>query len=280
MTRDEYIQSLSTTNCEPKPYPTMQGYQKWIVTSILLLLLVFGLIGNLLSATIMFRRARRGLASYFYLAILAMIDICILYTSCLSLLLEITFNYHPHVYSTFLCRLAFYFQHFFTYVSAWLLVALTFERLMVVRYPFQSIRISRIQVTYVITVLIFCTFAIYTAHCFFTMDIIEANVQSDEGYHPNYRACDLVIHRKLLAFLDLCLYSVLPSILILVFNILIIFTMLHAIEQRRDLLPVRSYLSKSDVSQRNKQKSASTIRTQFLRSRSAGKNHLSFLGSC
>lgn len=274
ISRDEYIQSIRPPNCEPKPYPTIQGYQKWFVTSILVVLLVFGLIGNLLSATIMFRRARRGHSSYFYLAILAIIDICILYTGCFLFFLEMAFNYHPQLQSGFTCRLLSYFQHFFTYISAWLLVAVTFERLIVVRYPFQSIRISHIQLTYSITLLIFAIFAVYTGHCFFTMDIISIDVQTDEGYHPNYRVCDLNVHRQLLAFLDLCFYSVFPSILILVFNILIIFTMFHAIRRRRDYLQARSYLSKADISQRNKQKSASTIRTQFFRSRSAGNKTL------
>ena len=49
--------------------------EEWVVTGILVSFLIFGLIGNLLSATIMFRRSRRGLSSYFYLAFLAIVDI-------------------------------------------------------------------------------------------------------------------------------------------------------------------------------------------------------------
>ncbi|CAF0907989.1 unnamed protein product [Rotaria sp. Silwood1] len=268
-TREEYINSLRSPYCEPKPYPIPQGLKKWVVTIILILFLVFGLIGNTLSATIMFRRSRRGLSSYFYLALLAIIDICILYTGCLLYMLDITFNYHPQLYSTFLCRLAFYVQHLFTYISAWLIVAVTFERFMVVRYPFQSIRICRMHVAYIVAIIIFIFFALYATHYFFTMGLNRINLQTDEGYHPNYLVCDLVTHRSLLAFIDSCFYSILPSILILIFNILIILTIFHAMRKRRDYLQANSYIQTTNTSQRNKNKSLSTMRTQFLRSRSA-----------
>jgi len=270
MTRDEYINYLRSPYCEPKPYLGVQGFKKWIVAIILILFLVFGLIGNSLSATIMFRRSRRGLSCYFYLALLAIIDICILYTGCLSYLLEIAFNYHPQLHSRFLCRLAFYIQHLFTYISAWLIVAVTFERLMVVRFPFQSVRICRMRVAYTITIIIYLFFSLYTAHCFFTMNLIDIDMTTDAGYHPNYTVCDLAMHQNTLAFIDLCFYSVIPSILILIFNILIIITMFHAIKQRRDYLQANSYTPTTESSLRNKNKSPSTIRTQFFRSRSAG----------
>lgn len=266
MSRDEYIDFLRSPHCQPKPYPIIDGWQKWCASIIIILFLLFGLIGNSLSATIMFRRSRRGLSSYFYLALLAMIDIGILYTGGLLLFLEIALNIHPQLHSNFLCRSAFYIQHFFTYISAWLIVAVTLERFMVVRFPFRSIRLCRLHVTYTITLLIFLFFSLYTAHCFFTMKIFSIEIQTDLGYHPNHTVCDLVIYPRLLAFVDLLFYSVLPSILILICNILIVITMFHAIKKRQSYLQANSYTPTTD-----KQKSASTNRTQFLRSRSAGK---------
>ena len=273
MTRQEYIDSLSSPDCQHKPYPSVQGVKKWVVTGILLSFLIFGLIGNLLSATIMFRRSRRGLSSYFYLAFLAIVDICILYTGCLLFLFEITFNSHPQLHSRFLCRLSFFIQHLFTYMSAWLIVAVTFERFMVVRFPFQSIRICRLRVAYTISSILLLFFSVYTAHCFVTVDLLLTHRQSDEGYHPNVLVCDLVRHRHLLAFIDLCFYSVLPSLLILIFNILIIITMFRAMKQRQEYLQASSYVPTSaDRSPRDrKNKTSSTNRTQFFRSRSAGE---------
>jgi hypothetical protein len=270
MTREDYIDSLRSPHCQPKPYPTIQGFKKWTVTLILTVFLIFGFIGNGLSATIMFRRARRGLSSYFYLALLAIIDICILYTGCLLFLVETAFDYQPQLYSSFLCRLAFYIQHLFTYISAWLIVAVTFERFVVVRFPFQSIRVCRLHVAYGIAIIIFLFFSFYTAHCFFTMNLVHINLQTDDGYHPNVLNCDLVVYRHILSFIDLCFYSVIPSILILIFNILIIKTMFHAIKKRRDYLQANTYTPETNTSHRNKNKSSSTNRTQFFRSPSGG----------
>ncbi len=273
MTREAYINTFRPPRCIETPYLGIQGVKKWIITIILVIFLLFGLIGNLLSATIMFRRARRGLSSYFYLALLAIVDICILYSGCLLFLFEIAFDYQPQLHATIYCRLGFYFQHLFTYISAWLIVAVTFERFVVVRYPFQSIRICRLHVAYTITTIIFIFFSIYTAHCFVTMDIIRIDLLTNDGFHPQHPVCDLDMHRSLLAFMDLCFYSVIPSLLILIFNMLIISTMFYAMKQRRNYLQASSYLQTTDLCPRNlnqKTKSSSSMRTQFFRSRSVG----------
>ncbi|CAF4137258.1 unnamed protein product [Adineta steineri] len=266
MTREDYVLLNRLPYCEPKPYPTSKGLEKWIIVIILIGFLIFGLIGNSLSARIMFRRSRRGLSSYFYLALLAIADICVLYSGCLLFLLDILFGYHPQIESKFLCRLAFYIQHLVTCISAWLIVAVTIERFIVVRYPLQSIRLCRMHVAYAISIIIFLFFSSYAVHYFFTVDILHVDLRTNEGYHPDQPICDTKNHRKLLSFIDLCFYSVIPSILILIFNILIMF---HAIKKRRDYLQAENYIPAEDIPQRNINKSSSTIRTQLFRSRSA-----------
>ena len=276
-TREQFINMINSLDCIPTPYPGLQGMSKWITITILLMFLIFGLIGNILSATIMYRRARRGLSSYFYLALLAFVDICVLYSSCLLSLLEIAFNYHPLLQSNIHCRLGFYFQHLFTYVSAWLIVAVTFERFIVVRFPFQSILICRMRVAHAVTLTIVLFFALYSAHFFSTVNRVSLPLQTYETYHPEYAICDLTVHRQVLAILDLCFYSILPSICIIVFNILIISTMFYAIKQRRNYLQASSYLRTTDGGSRNanqKNKSPSSTRTPFFRSRSIGKSQI------
>ncbi|CAF1036942.1 unnamed protein product [Rotaria sordida] len=271
MTRDDYFTLLRTPYCIPKPYLGVQGVKKWIITIILVCFLICGLIGNILSATIMFRRSRRGLSSYFYLALLAIMDICVLYTGCLLFMFDIGFGYHPESNSTINCRLGSYIRHLVTYLSAWLIVAVTFERFIVVRFPLQSVHICRMHVAYGITLIIFIFFSFYTTHCFFTMNIKRISLQTDDGYHPNFFVCDLEKFNRLLAFIDLCFYSVIPSILIIIFNTLIISTMFYAIRQRRTYLQASSCLPTTDTSQRNhnqKTKSSSSIRAPFFRSRS------------
>ena len=274
MTREKLLISIGAAYCVPTTYTGLQGFNKWLVATILIIFLIFGLIGNILSATIMYRRARRGLSSYFYLALLAFVDICVLYSSGLSSLLDVAFSYRPEIKSTIYCRLGFYIQHLFTYISAWLIVAVTFERFIVVRFPFQSILICRMRVAHAVTLTIVLFFALYTAHVFFTVGLVHMDLQTDDGHHPNYTVCDLNIYQQLLAFLDLCFYSFLPSICILIFNILIISTMFYAIKQRRNYLQASSFLRTTEVGSRNlnaKNKSSSSTRTPFFRSRSGGK---------
>lgn len=276
LTHEQHLLTFAVSRCNPKSYSGLQGISKWVVTIMLIVFLIFGLIGNILSATIMYRRARRGLSSYFYLALLAFVDICVLYSSGLLSLLEIAFDYQPGLKSSIYCRLAFYFQHLFTYISAWLIVAVTFERFIVVRFPFQSILICRMRVAHAVTLTIVLFFALYTAHVFFTVDLYNPHIHTQQGYHPNYTVCDLKIYQQELAFVDLCFYSFLPSICIIIFNILIISTMFYAIKQRRNYLQASSYLRTTDIGSRNvngKNKSPSSTRTPFFRSRSVGNLH-------
>jgi hypothetical protein len=105
------------------------------------------------------------------------------------------------------------------------------------------------------------------------MDIIRIDLLTNDGFHPQHPVCDLDMHRSLLAFMDLCFYSVIPSLLILIFNMLIISTMFYAMKQRRNYLQASSYLQTTDLCPRNlnqKTKSSSSMRTQFFRSRSVG----------
>ncbi|CAF0845291.1 unnamed protein product [Adineta ricciae] len=270
-TREEYINKTLPPQCISRPYSGIEGAEKWVITIILFAFLIFGLLGNLLTATVMFRRSRRGLSSYFYLGLLAIIDICVLYSGCLLFMLEITFNYQPLLNALINCRIGFYTQHFFTYMSAWLIVAVTFERFLVVRYPIQSIRMCRLRVAYTVSIFLMIFFSIYTSHCFVTIKLVRINLQTNKGFHPNYTSCDLVEYRNLLSLLDLCLYSMIPSILIIVFNLLIISTMFYALKQRRNYLQASSCVQTTETCARNltpKTKSSSSIRTQFFRSRS------------
>lgn len=262
LTAEQYIESIRPAYCIPKPFQNIEGVKKWIVIIILVCFLLFGLLGNLMSATIMFRRACRGFSSYFYLAVLAIVDIFVLYTGCLLFFLETAFDYQPQLKSQLFCRLSVYVQHLFTYISAWLIVAVTFERLIVVRYPLRSMKFSRINAAYFVTSLIFIVFSVYASHCFMTVDLVTVNIQSDQGYHPDRLLCDLSIHRHLFSYIDSFFYSILPSLLILIFNILIISTMFHAIRERKTYLQAQSYQLTDPTSQRNKAKTASTMRTR------------------
>ena len=274
MTHDKYNTLLRILHCISTPYPGVQGLKKWITTIILVMFLICGLLGNMISAIIMFRRSRRGLSSYFYLALLAVMDICVLYSGCLLSILDITFGYHPELHATIYCRLSFYIKHLFTYLSAWLIVAVTFERLIVVRFPFQSIHICRLRVAYGIALTILIFFSLYTVHVFFTIDIEHIHLRRNDGYHPDYTVCDLVVHRRLFAFLDLCFYSVIPSLCITICNILIIVTMFYAIKQRRDDLQASMGPSTTETSPGNlgqKNKSSSSISTSLFRNRPLGE---------
>ncbi|CAF1585532.1 unnamed protein product, partial [Adineta steineri] len=72
--------------------------------------------------------------------------------------------------------------------------------------------------------------------CFFPVDLFDTNILTDGDYHPEHLVCEIVDHRKLLSFVDLYFHSIISSILIIIFNILIIIAMFYTIIKRHDSL--------------------------------------------
>lgn len=265
----EYFNSL----CSSTHYQGIEGLKRKFFIVILSCLLIFGLVGNILSAIIMFKRSSRGLSSYFYLGYLAIMDVCVLYSGCLSFFLEIGFKIDIKLISDFNCQIISFIQHLSTYISAWLIVAVTFERFIVVRFPFQSIRICRVRVANIISLSITILFTLYSIHGFFTIRIHETYIRTQKIFDQNFRICELLTYPELFSTIDLCLYSVAPSLFIIVLNSLIIYTMFYAMKQRRNFLQASSGIRTTDTYQRQlegKNRSTSSVRSPFFGSRSNG----------
>ncbi|CAF0926953.1 unnamed protein product, partial [Didymodactylos carnosus] len=188
-----------------------------------LILILFGVFGNILSSLVMFKRAkRRRLSSYFYLALLAIFDTLVLLTGCLIFWIEEAFQIRPLTINEFLCKTVYFLKFLFTDISAWLIVTVSFERFIAVRYPFRSKQLLG-----------------------FDTDFLETQY----GYVANFTVCDLKSH-KWLSYIDTGFYAVFPSICILVLNILIIITLFHSIEIRNNYLKPTSSQSTNSFDQR------------------------------
>ncbi|CAF1586887.1 unnamed protein product, partial [Didymodactylos carnosus] len=237
------------------PYELRQQYPSAKLIHVLgctlpLILILFGVLGNTLSAWVMFKRARKGaLSSYFYLALLAIVDILVLFTGCLIFWLEEAFLIQPLLLNEVFCQTLYFLKFWFTDISAWLIVAVSFERFIAVRFPLRA-NIS-LHLAHKISLFIILFFGIYNLHNYITIGFDNDHLQIEYGYIANFTVCDMKSH-KWLSYIDMGFYAVLPSICILILNLLIITTLLHSRKIRNDYLQASSLNSTDSSDQRSK----------------------------
>jgi hypothetical protein len=97
---------------------------KKIFTPILLLL---GLVGNIISITIFSRDSMKKYTTFRYLTLLSILDLCVLYTGCGQILLDVYFHIDIRLLNELSCKMHSFLVYFFTHCSSLLLAVLYFK---------------------------------------------------------------------------------------------------------------------------------------------------------
>ena len=199
------------------------------------IIVVLGTFGNVFSFIILRRRAMVKVSSYHYLASLAVADTLVLYIGLLRLWLGELTGSDFHDSSDWVCKLTVSFGYTASDLSVWLIIAVTVERYIVVCFPLRaSTMINTNRAKKVIIFLVLLMFAI-NLHFLWTVEIVERQMDS-----KNVSNCEAAPHHEHLVnevwpWVDACIYSFVPFIVILVLNILIICEVVEARNHRRQM---------------------------------------------
>lgn len=201
----------SNFSMENMTMPVLVTAIRFICIPIWSLLLCFGLVGNIITVFVLRTKRLRQSSSSFYLTVLAITDMLYLLTSMLASLANyiILFPSEVRQLNAVLCVLMPFVQYTLTYISVWLLVAVTIERAIWVLLPFQARRICTIQTAKITVASITVFFAVVDVHFFFTM------VYEDASCHSTW------FTYKMFPLIDLQLAAVLPFTIMLIANFLI-----------------------------------------------------------
>jgi hypothetical protein len=194
----------------------MEGY-------IILVILVAGIIGNVISIVVFVRTRHRQDATVQYLSVLSVSDLVVLIvygfltswlTSGLRQITKGSYFINLWLLSNISCKLLPFLSHVFECLSAWVIVAFSVERAFVVWFPLKRLLITPRKRTLLILMLFIIStgtsiprlvwFEVYFNHfyiCFY--------------YVPSFT-------RVVLYQIDICLYNYIPSCLIFVSNIIIL----------------------------------------------------------
>ena len=226
-----------------RPYEEqLMQYDEYKAHKILLLyipplLLVLGTIGNILSFCVLMRKAMRRTSTYNYLAVLSLTDMLVLYIGLLRLWVGELTGYDIRDKSDWSCKIITMVGYTVSVYSVWLLIAVTVERYTVVVHslhaPTMCTRSRAIKTMIGILLVLLCI----NFHFLFTTQIVFYDNEEGDSLIPQ---CDAAAGHETLVmevwpWVDTCLYSLLPFIIIFILNILIIHKVIIARKHRQSM---------------------------------------------
>lgn len=199
------------------------------------LLLFLGTIGNVLSFFILRHKTMTRLSTNLFLAALSVADSSVLFIGLFRKWLGELIGSDVQDKADWLCKCVSVLGYSTSQYSVWLIVAVTVERYVVVCHPLQASRYCNTQRARKIVIILACVFFVINCHLFWTSEVRE-----DYFNGKLIRKCEgAKAHEYLVAviwpWIDAVLYSMSPTVIITLFNILIIRQVVRA-TSGRDIL--------------------------------------------
>ncbi|XP_021368428.1 growth hormone secretagogue receptor type 1-like [Mizuhopecten yessoensis] len=186
-----------------------------------------GTFGNVLSFIIMMRREMRQTPTFFYLAALAVADTVVLYLSALKTWIRLITGFELLHISNASCKTFIFTIQFSLHFSAWLIVAVTIERFLAVWFPLRANRMCSLSRAKFVTFMIALTFALVNVYLFWTAELLTdpSRPEGSQDICAAYAYKNFVCN--VFPWVNLLLYSFLPFVILLVFNSLIVVSLVR-----------------------------------------------------
>ncbi|XP_005111312.3 uncharacterized protein LOC101854910 [Aplysia californica] len=192
-------------------------------------ILVVGTVGSLVSLLVLCQPSMRRQSTMFYLSMLAVGDLMVLYTGLVRLWLEETQDIYLRLTSSLACRAHTFFVYLSLDFSVWVLVAVCIDRCLIVSWPHRAKRWCSRKRALCAVVAIFVVMAAINAHFFWTYGLEtqqeESRIAGDSElrcYMDLSSPTSVLFIQKVWPWIDLCVYFLIPFVLILACNVIII----------------------------------------------------------
>ncbi|XP_014787600.1 probable G-protein coupled receptor 139 [Octopus bimaculoides] len=214
-----------------------------ILIYVLPVIIIMGTIGNILSFIIWMKRKLRRTSTFFYLAMLAISDTVFLLISGLKTWIRMWSYIELLHVSVFSCKVIIFIINSSLHISAWLIVAVTTERFLAVWFPLRANGMCSFRRVKIVTATIVTVFLLLNSHFFWTAELVS----TDNPESPDKLECTSKMIKICVYFpwFNMVLFSVIPSVLLLILNLLIIFCLL----KHRETL--KSAMTKDDQHMRS-----------------------------
>ena len=121
------------------------------------MLLLFGLAGNIISIAIFRASSMKKHATFRYLTLLSIIDVCSLYIGCTQITLEVYFGVNVRLLSELSCRVHSFLVYFFTHFSSILLACMSIDRTVAIMLKTKKISTPQtaVKIFFILSFIIF-----------------------------------------------------------------------------------------------------------------------------
>lgn len=216
-------------------------------------LLSLGTFGNLLSFIIMARSMLR-VSTYSYLAVLAVMDILVLYVGLLRMWIG-HFSIDVQLTSNLLCKLINFLGYVSSDTSVWLIIAVTIERFIAVKCPLRAPRMCnafRARFVIIGVIILICSI---NAHIMWTVELHYSTINGSSLVKCEASEKHKVLVKDIWPWVDAAIYSFVPFVIITILNSLIVRQVLQARKRRSQMQHVEltaMYCSFASKHQRKK----------------------------
>ncbi|CAF1631574.1 unnamed protein product, partial [Adineta ricciae] len=170
-----------TTNLLPHSSDNREPYRTITLTLLRIYPILFicvGTAGNLLSVYVVLRSKLRRHSTFIYLAFLSIIDLAVLYTFCVNFILHAWFNIDLQQVSLTACKIYSFSIYFFPQTSAWILTAVSIDRVVALTRGVRKTRKTR--QTYAILISIFLILFLLNIQFLFYNNTYVLSLQNEQ----------------------------------------------------------------------------------------------------
>jgi hypothetical protein len=221
---------------------------KYINLYIYPIFIFIGIFGNSLSCFIMFLNVRRnGYSANLYLTLLAFVDCLYLLGSAFPYWLsQIDYKLDIKLLSDFWCRFVYWFGNFITHLSAGLVVSVTVERFIAIKYPLIAHKINTVKNTHIVLTILITFFFLLNSRVFILVkhfnESIHIVLTCYNDTYIKYERRDILqcgisneINKQTWVFIDFAVYTLIPFLIIVTLNSLIIHRLIGAQRLRQSM---------------------------------------------
>lgn len=238
-----------------QPQDTLESYKEFQIHRFLQryippFLMLIGLVGNVMSFFILRHKSMARHSTNVFLAALSIADLIVLFVGLLGLWISEVADVDFQNTSDFMCKFLSLLTYSSSQFSAWLILAVTVERYIVVCHALHASRWCSRERARKTVILLAVIFILINSHLIWTIGIRSDRGKTECEGLGEYE----FLVRKVFPWIDAALYSTIPVIAISLFNILIIRQVLRATHSRKSLQHVP--LNNMELKRRSKNKSS------------------------